>query len=176
MALGQEGDRVAYDQLLREIQPFIRGIVRRHHGGHADRVEDVLQDVLLTLHRVRHTYDPARSFRHWLTAIARHRSIDALRQRSRRTAIEVAQDSATLAVESFIDPATDRIAEAYATADQLGKAIFYLPALQREAIDLLRLKDLSLAEASKLTGRSIVALKVNVHRALRSLQSQTIGC
>ena len=172
MARAQEGDRAAYDQLLREISPFIRGIVRRHHNRHPDRIEDVLQDVLLALHRVRHTYDPGRSFRHWLTGIVRHRSIDALRYYSRRTTLEVGQESATWAYESFIDPATNRMAEAQATADQLDKAIFYLPALQREAIELLRLKDLSLAEASRLTGRSIAALKVNVHRALQSLQRQ----
>jgi RNA polymerase sigma-70 factor (ECF subfamily) len=172
MAKAQKGDRAAYDQLLREISPFIRGMVARQHNRHPDRVEDVLQDVLMALHRVRHTYDPARSFRHWLTAIVRHRSIDALRYYSRRTAIEVGQESATWAYESFIDPATNRIAEAQATADQLSKAIFYLPTLQREAVELLRLKDLSLVEASRLTGRSIAALKVNVHRALQSLQRQ----
>jgi RNA polymerase sigma factor (sigma-70 family) len=172
MARAQGGDRAAYDQLLREISPFIRRIVGRHHNSHPDRVEDVVQDVLLALHRVRHTYDPTRSFRHWLTAIIRHRSIDAVRYYSRRTTIELGQDSTTWAYESYIDPATNHIAEAQATADQLNKAIFYLPALQREAIELLRLKDLSLAEASRLTGRSIAALKVNVHRALQSLQRQ----
>ena len=172
MARAQKGDRVAYDQLLREISPFIRGIVGRHHNHHPDRVEDVLQDVLLALHRVRHTYDPARSFRHWLTAIVRHRSIDALRCHYRRTTVEIGQDSATWTYESFIDPATNRMDDAQATADQLSKAIFYLPTLQREAIELLRLKELSLLEASRLTGRSIAALKVNVHRALQSLQRQ----
>jgi RNA polymerase sigma-70 factor (ECF subfamily) len=172
MARAQGGDRAAYDQLLREISPFIRRIVGQHHNSHPDRVEDVLQDVLLALHRVRQTYDPARSFRHWLTAIVRHRSIDALRYYSRRTTIELGQDSATSAYEDFIDPATNRIAEAQATADQLSKAIIYLPTLQREAIELLRLKDLSLIEASRLTGRSVAALKVNVHRALQSLQRQ----
>jgi DNA-directed RNA polymerase specialized sigma24 family protein len=39
-----------------------------------DRIDEVIQDVLLSVHRARHTYDPARPFRHWLVAIARYRS------------------------------------------------------------------------------------------------------
>ena len=59
MAAAQDGDRAAYGRLLAEATPYIRAIVRRHHGS-GDRVDDVVQDVLLCIHRVRHTYDPAR--------------------------------------------------------------------------------------------------------------------
>ncbi len=59
MGAAQAGDGAAYAHLLREILPYIRAIVRRHHAA-PDRQEDVVQDVLLTIHRVRHTYDPAR--------------------------------------------------------------------------------------------------------------------
>src|ERR1044071_337158 len=65
MAKAQGGDRLAYDRLLREIVPYIRALAARQHRQ-ADRIDEVVQDVLLTLHRVRHTYDPARPFRYWL--------------------------------------------------------------------------------------------------------------
>src|SRR3990172_2011454 len=61
MASAQNGDRRAYEQLLRDVLPFIRTVVARQHRR-PDRLEDVVQDVLVTLHRVRHTYDPERSF------------------------------------------------------------------------------------------------------------------
>ncbi len=76
----QDRDRAAYKRLLREIRPFIRVVVARQHRT-ADRAEDVVQDVLLTGHRVRHTYDPARPLTHWLATLARRRSIDMLRRR-----------------------------------------------------------------------------------------------
>jgi RNA polymerase sigma-70 factor, ECF subfamily len=171
MAAAQQGDGRAYDQLLREIVPFIRAIAMRQHGAR-DRADEVVQEVLLTVHRVRHTYDPARPFRRWLAAIARRRSIDALRCRCRYAGVELNGDSVGLAYESYADPATHRLDEAHANADCLGKAISSLPALQREAVELLKLRELSLAEASRLTGRSIEALKVNVHRALKSLRKQ----
>src|SRR5690242_3960325 len=61
MAAAQDGDQVAYHQLLYQILPFIRAIAARQHRA-PDRIEDVVQEVLLTIHRVRHTYDPSRPF------------------------------------------------------------------------------------------------------------------
>ena len=100
MAAAQAGDRAAYERLLRAILPFIRAIVARQHRTQ-DRVEDAVQDVLLTVHRVRHTYDPARPFTHWLATLARRRSIDLLRRRMRVAAAETLDETA---YESFADP------------------------------------------------------------------------
>ncbi len=171
MAAAQAGDGGAYARLLREILPFIRVIAARWHGG-SDRIDEVVQDVLLTIHKVRHTYDPGRPFEHWLAMIARRRAIDALRRRTRRQALEVSDPTA---YETFADPRANRMADAAVTADGLEKAIARLPPQQREAIELLKLRELSLAEASRLTGRSVGALKVNVHRAIKALRVRLSG-
>ncbi|MDE2228529.1 MAG: sigma-70 family RNA polymerase sigma factor [Alphaproteobacteria bacterium] len=171
MARAQDGDRKAYETLLRQAVPYIRAVVRRIHAA-PDRSEEVVQDVLLTVHRVRHTYDPARPFGPWLAAIARRRSIDALRRRRRTEAHEV---SDAVAYETFADPAANRQEEKLATAAGLNAAVAGLPARQREAIRLLKLRGLSLAEASVESGTSIAALKVNVHRAIKSLRKRMTG-
>ena len=54
-----------------------------------DYVEDVVQDVLLTIHRARRTYNPNRSFTAWLRTIAERRAIDLLRRIGRQQAREV---------------------------------------------------------------------------------------
>jgi RNA polymerase sigma-70 factor, ECF subfamily len=54
MAAAQDGDRGAYEELLREILPFLRAVVARTHR-HPDRIDDLIQDVLLSVHRARHT-------------------------------------------------------------------------------------------------------------------------
>jgi RNA polymerase sigma factor (sigma-70 family) len=171
MARAQDGDRRAYEILLRQSAPYIRAIVRRIHGT-PDRAEEVVQDVLLTVHRVRHTYDPARPFEPWLAAIARRRSIDALRRRRRTEAHEVL-DSAVY--ETFADPTANRHQERLTTAASLDAAVANLPAQQREAVRLLKLRGLSLAEASAVSGTSIAALKVNMHRAIKSLRKRLTG-
>ena len=171
MAAAQDGDRAAYNQLLREILPFVRAVVAAHHRR-PDRIEDVLQDVLLTIHRVRHTYDPTRPFRPWLAAISRRRSIDALRRRGRTDAMEVSND---LAYETFADPSANRELEASQATAGLSGAIAALPPSQREAVELVKLKEMSLAEASQASGKSMTALKVNVHRAIKALRAQLTG-
>jgi RNA polymerase sigma-70 factor, ECF subfamily len=171
MAAAQDGDRIAYERLLREVVPFIRVLVFRRHRAETE-LEETVQDVLLTVHRVRHTYDPARPFKPWLSAIARRRSIDRFRRSSRRAALEISDDTA---YETFADPQANRETEVYALREELGEAVARLPEQQREAIELLKLKEMSLAEASKASGRSVAALKVNVHRAIRSLRSRLMG-
>ena len=57
----------------------------------------------------------------------------------------------------------------------LGAAVASLPAGQRQAVEHLALAERSLEEASALTGRSKVALKVNLHRALKVLRTRLSG-
>jgi RNA polymerase sigma-70 factor (ECF subfamily) len=166
MAASQAGDAAAYRRLLSEILPFVRAIVRRHHSN-PDRIEDVTQDVLLTVHRVRNTYDPARPFTNWLGAIAHRRSIDALRRKVRTDASET---FSPLAYETYADPGANKDIEAHENSAVLIEAISALPPGQRQAVELLRLRELSLAEASAESGQSIGALKVSLHRAIRALR------
>ena len=60
MAAAQSGDRAAYEALLRDCVPFINLIAGRQ-GVPADRRDDVVQDVLMTIHRARQTYDPSQN-------------------------------------------------------------------------------------------------------------------
>jgi RNA polymerase sigma-70 factor, ECF subfamily len=69
MAAAQDGDRAAYTRLLTEITPHLRAAITERVGD-VWRVERVLHDALLTVHRLRHTYDPRRPIGPWLHAIA----------------------------------------------------------------------------------------------------------
>src|SRR5438874_2156953 len=91
MARAQSGDREAYRRLLIDIAPYLSSLARRHHRDPGD-VQDTVQDVLLTVHAIRHTYDPNRPFGPWLVAIAKRRIIDRLRCQGRTRTREVALD------------------------------------------------------------------------------------
>ncbi len=171
MKAAQDGDRAAYETLLREVIPFIRVLAARQTRANAS-VEDAVQEVLLTVHRVRHTYDPARPFKPWLATIAQRRCVDLYRRKNRTAAHETSDDTA---YETFADPAANRSLEIHAETEGLGEAIATLPPQQREAIQLLKLKEMSLAEASATSGRPVGALKVNVHRAIKSLRARLKG-
>lgn len=167
MAAAQQGDRKAYEILLKDCVPIVRRIAGRQ-GAPSSFVDDVVQDVLVTLHGARRTFDPSRSFLAWITVITQRRTIDLLRKRGRQGSREV---YAPVEFERFAapdDPARDT--EKKSEANRLRAAIATLPEGQRQAVETLGLQENSLEEASKLTGRTKSALKVNLHRAVRALR------
>lgn len=173
MAAAQGGDRAAYERLLRGCSPLIRRVVR-YQGVQGDRVDDVVQEVLLTIHRARQTYDPARSFSAWLCAITQRRAIDALRRRGRQDRREV---FAPIPYENHADPSSEQTRDAASglQSQSVQEAVGLLPEGQREAIEVLALRQLSLEEAAALTGKTKEALKVNMHRALKTLRARFGG-
>lgn len=168
MARAQQGDSDAYVTLLRAITPRIRLIVRSKWPFVAEGdVEDVVQEVLLSVHVVRATYDPARPLMPWLSAIVRHRMADAWRRHARQGAHEVGVDDLDVTCEAS---AANSRQETFGDPDALAQAIQTLPPGQRKAVELLKLRQLSLKEASAATGMSIGALKAATHRAMASLR------
>lgn len=166
MARAQAGDRAAYNRLLRAMVPVIRAIVRRRIGDDG-LVEDVIQDVLLTVHRVRHTYDPARPFLPWLATIAGSRAIDAVRRRGRRGRVEVQDDDA---MALHVDGASLHPLEAFAARDEVDGLLNHLPNRQRQIVELVHLQDMSLKDAASHSRLSVVAVKALLHRAIVNLR------
>jgi RNA polymerase sigma-70 factor (ECF subfamily) len=140
--------------------------VVRNRGLWADGAEDVVQDVLLTVHRVRHTYEPGRPVKPWLSAIATRRAIDAMRRQGRVGAQEVHNE---FAYETFADPQANK-GEDGDTARELARMSSGLSKGQKEALDLVKLKEMSLLEASAVSGQSVASLKVNIHRAIKKMR------
>jgi RNA polymerase sigma-70 factor (ECF subfamily) len=118
------------------------------------------------VHRIRHTYEPGRPVKPWLAAIVARRSIDALRKRGRVAAREVHNEPA---YETYADPGANE-GDAAHHAGELARMTRSLSKGQKEALDLVKLKEMSLAEASQASGQSVASLKVNIHRALKKLR------
>ena len=114
---------------------------------------------------------PKRPFAPWLVAIANRRIIDRLRRHTRQKAreIELSAEHETFAEE----PAN--LDSAIPAELTLAGAIDKLPPDQRDAIRMLKLNEMSLKEASNASGRSIAALKVATHRAIRNLRQMLKG-
>ncbi|WP_418163331.1 sigma-70 family RNA polymerase sigma factor [Pantoea vagans] len=165
MARAQAGDRAAYNQLLKAMVPAIRALVCRKIGDEL-LVEDVIQDTLLAIHRVRHTYDPQRPILPWVAAIASARTIDALRQNGRRQ--EVQDDEA-------LQQRPAESAEASADPDILSGYLDTLPLRQREIVESVHLREQSLAQAAAETNQSLSAVKSLLHRAMVNLRKYGRG-
>jgi RNA polymerase sigma factor (sigma-70 family) len=168
MRSAQGGDADAYAVLMQELAVRVRQIVRHRRAflEHTD-VEDLVQDVLLSVHAVRATYDARRPFIPWLLAITRNRLVDAVRRYARHGAHEVGVDNLDV---TFFSNSTNTMTTTYGDPEALREAIADLPAGQRSAIEMLKLREMSLKEAATVSGTSVGALKVATHRAMDALR------
>jgi RNA polymerase sigma-70 factor (ECF subfamily) len=175
MERAQKGDRDAYHALLTAITPYLRAIARRYLRQEQD-AEDMVQEILIVVHDIRHTYEPGRPLKPWLATIATRRCIDQLRQRMRQGLQEVADEEILdrLADESPASTPETRL-EREQDRDVVQRAVQSLPARQREAVELLRIRELSLKEAAAASEQSIGSLKVACHRAMKTLQRAMTG-
>jgi RNA polymerase sigma factor (sigma-70 family) len=156
MALSQAGDSDAYRAVLGECQ---RWLGRFFSGRIApSMVDDLIQETLVSLHRKRASYDPARPFLPWLAAIARYRWVDQLRRTYRADEVEL-QD----------DIAADFSGDAIAAKISIERLLTLLPDKQAHVIRLVKIDGLSIAEASLRSGQSEPLVKVNIHRGLKKL-------
>ncbi len=156
-----DGSVLAYRTFLTRLTPFVRRYLRRHLSSALSEVEDLTQEILWALHRQRHTYDPRYPLTSWVHGIARYKLIDHYRSKARMPEF-VGLDSMEEVLFEPDDPgADDRQAVAVMLQD--------LPAKQRSVIELVKLQGHSIKEASRLTGQSESAVKVNIHRGLKRI-------
>ncbi len=156
MALAQGGDGAAYRTVLSESQ---RWLARYFSGRIAPSlVDDLVQETLISVHRKRASFDPARPFLPWLAAIARYRWVDQLRRSYRADEVELDDD---LATESSGLEIASKIS--------IERMLELLPNGQSQAIRLVRIDGHSISDAASLSGQSESLVKVNIHRGLKKL-------
>ncbi len=156
MTAALAGDSVAYRNLLGELIPWLR----RFHGGRLplEMVDDAVQDTLVAIHEKRHTYDPSRPFKPWLTSIARYKWIDRVRLMYRWP---------TTKLDDALNAQDDE--SGIVSAIALDQLLATLKPPQAEAIRLVKLQGLSVNEAAARLGQSNSLIKVNIHRGLAKL-------
>jgi RNA polymerase sigma factor (sigma-70 family) len=156
MLAARAGNEVAYQQLLRELDLWLRAYYARRLPYPA--ADDARQEVLLAVHAKRHTFAPSKPFGAWVTAIARYKWVDRVRDESRYKAL-------TLDEEIAIEDHEGAAISAAALDQLLGR----LKPAQESVIRLVKLNGLSIARASGATGQSAALVKINIHRGLKKL-------
>jgi RNA polymerase sigma-70 factor (ECF subfamily) len=157
------GDEAAYRVLLEALSQLLRGVVRRGFAGVGvarDDVEDVVQDVLLAIHLKRHTWDPAMPLGPWVLAIARNKMIDDLRRRGRRH--EVAIDLTQFDIEGEDQQAS-------IDAHDVNRVLSRLSDRNRDIVRSISIDGHSAREVAERLGLTEVAVRVALHRSLKTL-------
>jgi RNA polymerase sigma-70 factor (ECF subfamily) len=158
MAASHQGDKAAYTQLLTELTGVLTAYLQVQFGKF-ELVEDCVQECLLAVHKARHTYDPARDFRPWLFTIARHKTIDVLRQSNRHmTTVNLLEEVDDVSAEGF-----NRVLDG-------AKMMLRLSADHREVLVMTKYFGLTTLEAAESIGISESAVKARLRRGLNIIK------
>ena len=169
MRAERRGDAAAYEGLLADITKTLRALIRgrlSRLGMNAHETEDILQDVLIGLHTVRHSWDANRPFLPWLHAIVRYKLSDAVRRRRREARYRY---DLTLEEWSYVPAATHEDPDLGLV--DLNRHLGELSAGQREVVRSLALEGASVRETAQKLKTSEGAVRVTLHRALQRLAS-----
>lgn len=168
MDLAQKGDKAAYHSLLTKITSILKGFIHKRIGQN-ESTEDVIQEILISVHRARHTYISSRPFAPWLFAIARYRLADYWRKTFR-----ILEEEMTEGIELTItEKKSVQIAEGL--REKLSETLARLPENQRRAVNLLKIEGRSIKEAAQELKMTESALKVTAHRAYKTLRKEFEG-
>jgi RNA polymerase sigma-70 factor (ECF subfamily) len=142
---------------------MLRGLASRgfaRHKAGRDDVEDVVQETLLALHCKRHTWDEGQPFLPWLYAIARNKLIDNLRRRGRHVHVPIDDFNELIAGDARPPDMNGHDAE---------RLIARLNGREREIVVAISIEGASARQVAERLGMSEGAVRVALHRALRSL-------
>lgn len=161
-----EGQASSYARALTLMGHYLRRFFRKRMASQPSEVEDLVQETLIAIHQKRHTYHRDQPLTAWVYAIARYKWVDYWRAHGRREALhdDIDDWAEVLTVE-----AASLHSDAHADVGHLLEA---LPPKQREAITCTRLEGLSIAQTALRTGQSESAVKVNIHRGLKTLMAR----
>lgn len=163
IAIRDKHDQVAFADLFAHFAPRVKGFLMKS-GADASLAEECTQEVMATLWRKAHMFDPARaSVATWIFTIARNKKIDALRKMRRPE-----PEDLPWGPEAEPDQA-DAIGLRQET-EQLADAIKQLPDKQRKLIEQAYFGDLSHSEIAEITGLPLGTIKSRIRLALDRLR------
>ncbi|HVV26846.1 MAG TPA: sigma-70 family RNA polymerase sigma factor [Rhizomicrobium sp.] len=151
------GDGTAYRMLLAALTRHLRSYFARRLDSGA---EDAVQETLIAIHTRRASYDPGLPFTAWVHGIARYKLIDEYRRRRRRATVPLDE-----ARDLF---GHDEAGEAIARRD-VEQLLAKLPSARQQLVRDVKLDGIPVADVAARTGMSESAVKVAVHRAVKSL-------
>jgi RNA polymerase sigma-70 factor (ECF subfamily) len=156
------GDAVAYESFL----VLVSGIVRRNlvvlggRGLSHEQMEELQQEVVLSIHQKKHTYSLERPLLPWIYAVARYRYIDDYRQKKRLpTAVEWVDELGT---------------EEEAANEPLDyeELLALLTPQQRELFVRIKIEGQTYVQTAQALELSVPAVKVGVHRIMKVLKDK----
>ncbi len=160
MIKAQLGDSAAYKELLSGVSLFLKNYLRKRIFEKSE-IEEVLQEILMAVHKSLHTYDSNKAFMSWLLAITEYKVVDFIREFKKHS------------VETDLEPVSRFFAGTYADSDlriDIDRAMNKLPERERKVLTLLKIEGQSAQEIAEKLDLTEANVKVIAHRAYHQLR------
>jgi RNA polymerase sigma-70 factor (ECF subfamily) len=165
MTAYQAGDAAAFDRLYAALGPILRRYLQSL-ARDATRVDDLLQETFLQVHRARRTYDPSRPVVPWALAIARHVFLMECRTRRRKGDVDAVELDDTVAAAGRGHD------EAVIARDRLRHGLSGLTPGTRRAVLLHHVQGWSFREIARRLGINSAAAKLRASRGVNALRTR----
>lgn len=159
------GDKRAYADLLRDTAQFLRPYLSKRLSAASD-VDDLLQEILVSIHKARHTYDGKRPYKPWVFAIAHFRLQDYLRTYyadQLRSATELDDLENTLSTD---------VTNSDFSYESISGEVNQLPEKQAMIMSLMHEEGYTAKEVAAKIGMKESAVKVAAFRAYKILREK----
>lgn len=163
MKLSLDGDQRAYAVLLQETARFLKPFLSKRLNADSE-VDDLLQEILLSIHKARHTYDGNRPYKPWAYAIAKFRLQDHLRAHYAdhlHHAVELSE------VENDLP---ENVTESGISYESISGEVQKLPPKQAAILQMMHQEGYTAKEVAAKIGMKESAVKVAAHRAYKILR------
>jgi RNA polymerase sigma-70 factor (ECF subfamily) len=151
----------------------LRSYVGRRVANREDR-DDLVQDVLLRVHRGLDGLKGREAPGPWIYRIAQNAVVDHWRRKGRPASVAADEAEAALGKLAVPDDDGDRLQQTLAA--YVASLVPKLPSPYRETLELTELQGLTNAEAARRLGASLAAVKSRVLRGRKLLRQAVAEC
>jgi RNA polymerase sigma-70 factor (ECF subfamily) len=158
-------DHVAFAELFEHFAPRVKAFLMKG-GADEPTAEECAQDVMATLWRKAHLFEPERAtVATWVFTIARNRRIDMVRREKR-------PEPEALPWGPTEEPEPDDALEVRQENARLVAALQRLPAKQKDLVEKAYFADMTHSEIAEITGLPLGTIKSRIRLALGKLREE----
>lgn len=158
----QIGDTDAFEELFKQYQPRLRYYIRRLDAK-TDNIDDMLQDIWLSVYRKIEKLKEPRAFPVWVYRIARNKVFGGFRNKRRFAPLP--EERVLSEIKDEPDIPTDR-------AEAIHKALDNIQPHHREVLTLCFLENLPYQQIAEIVGCGLGTVKSRIYYAKQSLREE----
>lgn len=167
----QEGDNIAYDEIVRRYKDRLTNFIFRYVGNY-DECEDIVQDTFVKVYVSKHLYKEIAKFSTWIYTIAINLAKTKIIKKQKYKIFSLSSNEDEEKDFDVPDDAflPDVNANAKFQNEYIQKALNSIPENYRKLVILRDIEDFSYEEIADMTGLPMGTVKSRINRGREKLQ------